>query len=86
MSNFQETRPNQGPSEFSSAWFDASSQAWMANKRRLKTNTVNKYICQHEFSSGRKCGRDVYKNNDLCRQHWAKAMKGQQTTEWSATG
>jgi hypothetical protein len=70
------------PVEFSPAWFDASSKAWMENKRRLKTNTVYKYICQHEFESGKKCGRDVYKMNDLCRQHWAKSEKT--TIEWSA--
>ncbi len=71
--------------EFSSAWFDASSKAWMANKRRLKSNTYYKYICQHEFESGKKCGRDVYKDTTLCRQHWAKTIKGQQTIEWSMT-
>lgn len=71
------------PVEFSPAWFDESSKAWMANKRRLKSNTVYKYICQYQHSETKKCGRDVYKNFDLCRQHWAKSEKT--TIEWTAT-
>ncbi len=68
--------------EFSSAWFDASSKAWMNNKRRLKSNTYYKYICQQQISPTKKCGRDVYKEHNLCRQHWALAER--QTIEWSA--
>lgn len=78
---------NQNPTnEFSSVWFDESSKAWMANKRRLKTNTVYKYICQYHISPTKKCGRDVYKDNDMCRQHWAKEQKNKVTVEWSSVG
>ena len=72
---------SESPAEFSPAWFDESSKAWMANKRKLKYNAVYRYTCQHHISETKKCGRDVYKTFNLCRQHWAKSEKT--TTEWS---
>lgn len=58
------------PIEFTKEWFEDSSKEWMKNKRKVR-NTYYKYICQHTYKYGKKCGRDVYKDKDLCRQHWA---------------
>lgn len=55
---------------FSKEWFDDATAAWRENKRVCK-NGYFRYICQYTFQRGHKCGRDVYKDNDLCRQHWA---------------
>lgn len=58
--------------EFSAAWFDASSAAWLQNKRKLG-NCTYRYTCDHMYSTTRRCGRDVYKTEHFCRQHWALA-------------
>jgi hypothetical protein len=57
------------PTEFSPAWFDASSAAWLANKRKLG-NCTYRYTCDHQYSTWRRCGRDVYKTESMCRQHF----------------
>jgi hypothetical protein len=62
------------PQEFSPAWFDASSAAWLANKRKLG-NCTYRYTCDYQYSTWRRCGRDVYKTESMCRQHWALAQK-----------
>lgn len=61
---------SQDPPEFSPAWFDASSAAWLQNKRKQK-NCYYVYTCDHMYSETRRCGRDVYKTESMCRQHWA---------------
>ena len=80
--------------EFSPAFFDESSRAWLANKRKC-ANCTYKYTCDHTYESGKRCGRDVYKTESMCRQHWARAADAekkkraipkQETIEWSATG
>lgn len=58
------------PQEFSPEWFDACSQAWLANKRKMGNGTY-RYTCDHLYSSTRRCGRDVFMKESLCRQHWA---------------
>jgi hypothetical protein len=55
--------------EFSPAWFDAASKEWMKNKRRV--HSAYRYTCEQQFKSGKRCGRDVYKTESLCRQYWA---------------
>ena len=72
------------PTEFSPAWFDAASTAWLANKRRIGNGSY-RYTCEHTFSQWRRCSRDVFWPKDLskysmagggamCRQHWALAQ------------
>lgn len=58
------------PAEFSPAWFDAASKAWLENKRKIGNGSY-RYICEHQHSAWRKCQRDVYKTESMCRQHWA---------------
>jgi hypothetical protein len=63
------------PKEFSPEWFDASSAAWRANKRRKGESY--KYICQHQHKNGKLCKRDsfmhAFDNTDLlCKYHWAE--------------
>jgi hypothetical protein len=78
--------------EFTPAFFDESSRAWLANKRKC-ANCTYKYTCDHTYESGKRCGRTVYKTEALCRQHWAlaaaaakkkAAIPKQETLEWSA--
>jgi hypothetical protein len=57
------------PAEFSPAWFDASSAAWLANKRRIKGGSF-RYTCDHQYSATRRCGRDVFMKESFCRQHY----------------
>lgn len=66
--------------EFTPEFFDASSRAWLANKRKC-VNCTYKYICQKTFSSGKQCGRTVYKTEDLCRQHWALGLSANAAVE-----
>lgn len=61
---------SQDPPEFSPAWFDAASAAWLENKRKIRGGSYH-YICEHRHSAWRKCQRDVYKTESMCRQHWA---------------
>lgn len=61
---------SQGPPEFSPAWFDAASAAWLENKRKIRGGSY-RYICEHKHSAWRKCQRDVYKTESMCRQHYA---------------
>jgi hypothetical protein len=55
---------------FSKEWFDDTSSVWRENKRVCKHGYF-RYKCEFTFKRGHKCGRDVYKDNNLCRQHWA---------------
>lgn len=61
---------SQEPPEFSPAWFDAASAAWLENKRKIRGGSY-RYICEHRHSAWRKCRRDVYKTQPYCRQHYA---------------
>jgi hypothetical protein len=49
--------------------FADASKEWLANKRRKGSMYI--YTCDHTYQNGRRCGRDVYKAEPLCRQHWA---------------
>jgi hypothetical protein len=49
------------PKEFSAEWFDASSEAWMKNKRRI--GQIYIYICEHP-SCKRKVSSTIY-----CTKH-----------------
>jgi hypothetical protein len=60
------------PIEFSKEWFDDASKEWRANKRKLKGGAY-RYTCEHTYTHGKKCGRDVYMKTQFCRQHWAKS-------------
>jgi hypothetical protein len=77
--------------EFTPAFFDESSRAWLANKRKC-VNCTYKYTCDHTYQSGKRCARTVYKTGAFCRQHWAlaaaaekkkAALPKQETVEWS---
>jgi hypothetical protein len=85
--------PRHSTSEFTPAFFDESSAAWLANKRKC-INCTYKYRCDQVTQTGKRCNRDVYKTESLCRQHWAlaaeaekkkRAIPKQETIEWSAT-
>jgi len=56
--------------EFTAEWFEASSKAWLINKRQIKPG-VYTYKCIYQHSNTRFCNRDVYKTEHLCRQHLA---------------
>ena len=60
------------PEEFSSAWFDSSSKAWLLNKRRKGQSYV--YRCQHQHKNGNLCKRDVHWHHGnmelLCKWHF----------------
>ena len=53
--------------------FDEASKEWMKNKRKTNSNTY-KYTCEHTYTHGKRCGRDVYKTTDYCRQHYALSL------------
>jgi hypothetical protein len=59
--------------EFTSEFFDDASKEWMKNKRKLKDGAYI-YTCRYTFKYGKRCGRDCYKSEDLCRQHFFKKM------------
>jgi hypothetical protein len=65
--------------EFSPAWFDASSAAWMANKRRVGGHSGGTYIyvCEHIRSNGKPCRRPVAGDGSstLCKSHMIHAGK-----------
>lgn len=54
--------------------FDEASKCWLSNKRRTKSGTYV-YTCEYTYKHGKRCGRDVYKTTDYCRQHYALLMK-----------
>ena len=56
------------PKEFSHEWFLEASNAWKENKKKKGASYV--YICQY-IQYGKKCGKEVYKMNELCINHWA---------------
>ncbi len=71
----RETTAPQGPPEFSAAWFDASSAAWLANKRKLK-NCCYRYTCGYTIGVDKLCKRDVFSTERmLCRQHYGIWMR-----------
>ncbi len=55
--------------EFTKEWFNESSKEWMVNKR--KKRSVYMYTCEYTYKYGKRCGRDCYKQEPYCRQHWA---------------
>jgi hypothetical protein len=59
------------PKEFSKEWFDDTSKEWRSNKRKMKGG-IYRYTCEHTYTHGKKCGRDVFLKYAYCRQHWAK--------------
>ncbi len=56
-------------SEFTKNFFTEASKEWMKNKRKTKSGYYI-YTCDHTYKYGKRCGRDCYKENDLCRQHY----------------
>ena len=68
--------------EFTPQYLDESSKAWQLNKRKLK-NGCYKYTCEYSYNSTKRCGRDVYKDKHLCRQHWAKETNHVPDPIWS---
>jgi hypothetical protein len=64
------------PPEFSPAWFDAASAAWLLNKRKIGSGSY-RYRCEHAYSAWRTCNRDVYKTERFCRQHYALNQNAQ---------
>lgn len=55
------------PVEFSPEWFDESSRAWMANKKRRGAMYV--YVCEHVKADGGVCQRPVYRDKPYCWHH-----------------
>jgi hypothetical protein len=55
--------------EFSPEWFDESSKAWMANKRRVGRGGGYIYVCEHIRSNGKPCRRPVCGKSHLCKSH-----------------
>ncbi len=53
--------------EFDAAFFDAASQAWLANKRRCGASYV--YRCVHICSDGKKCINKPWKDKKVCYFH-----------------
>ena len=56
-----------GNSEFDAKFFDESSKAWMANKRRKGESMV--YICAATCLSGKACVNSVISTTEFCRIH-----------------
>lgn len=67
--------------EFTKQFFIDSSKEWMKNKRRTKSGYYI-YTCNHTYKYGKLCGRDCYKDNDLCRQHYFINQK-QKSTDYT---
>jgi hypothetical protein len=63
--------------EFSPAWFDEASAAWMANKRRAGKGTACLYVCEHIRTNGKPCRRPVVGDGSftLCKSHMIHARK-----------
>lgn len=62
--------------KFTVEFFEASSRAWMRNKRRV--DHTYKYTCAHIRSSGRRCSKNVdithmNLNQIFCKQHLRRA-------------
>lgn len=57
--------------EFSKEWFEDASKEWRSNKRKMKGG-IYRYTCEHTYTHGKKCRRDVFLKYAYCRQHWAK--------------
>jgi hypothetical protein len=47
--------------------FDASSRAWMQNKKRV--GQIYKYICGKQLDKGKICQRRPVLNQEFCRSH-----------------
>ncbi len=60
--------------EFTRDFFEDASKEWMKNKRKLKTEGAYIYTCGYTFKYGKRCGRDCYKGEDLCRQHFFRKI------------
>ncbi len=61
--------------DFSREWFDESSKEWLKNKR--KKRSVYTYTCEHTYQSGKRCGRDCFRQESMCQQHWALDLNEQ---------
>jgi hypothetical protein len=59
--------------EFTHEWFIESSKEWMKNKR--KKRTAYYYTCEYTYKYGKRCGRDCFKQEQFCQQHWALQKK-----------
>lgn len=57
--------------EFTREWFTEASKEWMKNKRKKRGCYF--YTCDHTYQSGKRCGRDCFKQEVFCQQHWALA-------------
>ena len=62
-----------GNSEFTADFFDQSSAAWMANKKRKGQSIV--YICTGIYKNGKKCNNAVVSSEDFCKVHLTKPNK-----------
>lgn len=67
----------QGTAEFTPEWFDASSSAWMANKKRVKGGSYV-YVCQHVKSNGKPCKRVVHGASNVCLGHLLHGKKSKE--------
>ena len=54
-------------SEFTAEFFDESSKAWMANKRRVGHSMV--YICTATTKTGNACKNRVVSLTEFCSLH-----------------
>jgi hypothetical protein len=64
--------------EFTHQWFIDSSKEWMKNKR--KKRTAYYYTCEYTYKYGKVCGRDCFKQEAFCQQHWA-ILKNQEAQQ-----
>jgi hypothetical protein len=64
--------------EFSHAWFDASSNAWKENKRRVGQSWI--YVCKEE-----KCRKRVELGEETCKAHTNHMPAKQLTTRLTMT-
>ena len=62
------------PVEFSPEWFDISSQAWLANKKRVGASYV--YVCSMDL-----CKRVVKEGFDMCSIHYRLAPNNHNSYE-----
>ena len=63
-----------GNSEFTAAFFDESSRAWMENKKRK--GQVYVYICTGVYKNGNKCNNAVVTREEFCKVHLKRELKG----------
>lgn len=54
--------------EFTPEFFDISSKAWMENK--IKSDGMYYYRCNYIHSNGKRCIKQVVRNQELCKCHF----------------